>query len=136
MEEWRAGKGERIVSGVFPPEQRNTLTLNIIQHGRYLDVLGHDEELFPYENLKRVPRGELPPMWLFHGRDDTLVPVRDSEGFVEEARRLHPQGQMKLTVLAGEHGLDGQPGVGLDTPWVAEGVQWVEKYWLGNGEKL
>lgn len=111
VKEWQAGHGERVVSAAFPPEARSELAISIVQHGRYLEVLGPEEELLPFRNLEKVGSGGVPAMWIFHGKGDTFVPVEGSERFVEVLRERHPEAEVKLSVVEGEHGCDNVEGV-------------------------
>lgn len=38
-----------------------------VQHGRYVEVLGNESELFPMENLQRAKT--IPAIWLAHGAE-------------------------------------------------------------------
>jgi dienelactone hydrolase len=66
----------------------------------------------------------LTPIWMFHGEQDTIIPVDGTRRFVQEA-----QGGVGERIIPGaEHGFDDD-SVGLDTDWVVEGRKWLEKYW-------
>ncbi|KAJ5369493.1 hypothetical protein N7509_014105 [Penicillium cosmopolitanum] len=65
--------------------------------------------LYPFVKLDSVgvefPKGGIA---VIHGRQDSIVPVGDVEGFVEKAQGLGLEGPgVTLTVRDGEHGFDG-----------------------------
>jgi acetyl esterase/lipase len=116
----------RVVSSAFPPE-RMDLAITIIQQGRFSEFLGKEPILFPIERLSQVE--SVPPMFAFHGRDDSVIPVEGCEKFVEELRKTHPKTEVKLTIQSGEHGFDGEATI--ETAWLKEGLDFVTEHWLG-----
>jgi len=50
---------------------------------------------------------------------------------VERIREVLPEMPVKYTVEEGGHVFD--LSVGLDEPWVKEGLNFVRRHWLGNG---
>lgn len=50
---------------------------------------------------------------------------------VERIKEALPDMPVKYTVEEGGHVFD--LCVGLDEPWVKEGLDFVRRYWLGNG---
>lgn len=131
MEAVRQGQIPKVVSEGLPPA-RTEVMLHIVQHGRYVEVLGEESVCYPMENLKRVQKGGLVPVWLFHGKQDSAVPWEGSVAFVEGVKELHPEAAVKLTLEDGEHGLDSGEGVSAETPWIKEGLAWIKKHWLGS----
>lgn len=61
------------------------------------------------------------------------MPVEGSVKFEAELRKLHPETDVLLTLLPGEHGFDA--AARLDAPWLKEGLEFVGKHWPGGAEK-
>jgi acetyl esterase/lipase len=121
-----AAKSAGPITERIPKEGELDLFVATLLEGRYTGILGSDSKLYPLENLKRM-RGQgetLTPIWMFHGEQDTIIPVDGTRRFVQEA-----QGGVGERIIPGaEHGFDDD-SVGLDTDWVVEGRKWLEKYW-------
>lgn len=120
-----AMKPTDVASSFHPPERLN-LGLAMAQHGRFLEFFGDKPELHPLEHIERV--SSVPPLFILHGRDDTGVPVKQSEAFVDKLKRLHPQAKVRLAIEPGEHGFDAEAT--LDTPWLKEGLEFITAEWL------
>lgn len=69
------------------------------------------------------------PTYILHGRDDSNVPVEETEKFVEKARRLFPETRFEVAIQPGDHGFEGQI-YEEDEPWLKELLSGVEKDWL------
>ncbi|KAK3112915.1 hypothetical protein LTR53_010309 [Teratosphaeriaceae sp. CCFEE 6253] len=128
-------KGTEVVTSATPPD-RVPLTVSIIQQGRTAEFLGDDRGLYPLELLEdgAVSEAGLPPMWILHGKHDSAVPVDGTYRFVEKLLGAWPDAQLHVTIEDGEHGFDNHAfGTGeaatLETAWVKEGVEFVQKYW-------
>lgn len=65
-----------IVTSADPPDRLN-LMFAIIQQGRILEFLGKDPFLFPLETIESVKM--FPPLFIYHGRDDSVVPAEGTE---------------------------------------------------------
>lgn len=120
-----AMKPGQIVSSADPPG-RFDITFGSIQQGRYVEILGTDPRLYPMEHLDTA--GELPSLFIFHGEDDSGVPLESSRAFVEKLRRVKPDVQVRYTTVPGEHGFDAK--VDVDTPWLKEGLDFITPLWL------
>ncbi|KAB8345983.1 hypothetical protein FH972_023035 [Carpinus fangiana] len=106
--------------------ERIGLALAAVQNGIYAKCLGDESELYPLDNLERAK--SMPPLWLFHGRQDSAVPVANSELFAEMAKSAcGGNTQVLLTLQDGEHGFDAESSV--DTEWVKEGLEWLGMFW-------
>jgi hypothetical protein len=58
----------------------------------------------------------IPPMFMIHGKNDSMVPYRSSEAFVEEMKKTHPHVKVLHNAVSGyEHRLD--PKADLDTSY-------------------
>lgn len=112
-----------------PPMTRFGLSLAIVQQGRFLEFLGSDPKLLPLENLK-ASRAELPYLFVFHGKQDSLVPVEGTEAFEKLLKEVKPDAKARFVYVDGEHGFDAASS--LETPWLREGLGEVEGPWLGK----
>ena len=81
--------------------------------------------------MENIPRaGRLPLfIWMFHGRQDSAVPLSGSEHFVDEMRKQHPAVNIKFDVRDGEHGLDNEEGTSISTDWIKEGITELLQHW-------
>ncbi|KAI5197009.1 alpha/beta-hydrolase [Aureobasidium subglaciale] len=125
-EQLEAAKSAEAVTHRIPKETELDLFVALLLQGRYTELLGTDSRLYPLENLERMKGqgGKLPPMWVFHGDKDTIIPVDGTLKFLQETK-----GKVQGRVVKGqEHGFDNDQ-VGLDEDWVVEGRQWLKKYW-------
>lgn len=119
-------KPGEIVSAVTPP-LRVDLALATVQYGRYPEMLGSDKAVYPMEMLDTVK--SFPPLFIYHGTDDSAVEVRQTEAFVERFASVVPGGKLLVRYERGDHGFDAP--VGLGAPWLREGLDFVEGEWLG-----
>jgi len=119
-------KSAKPVTERIPKEGEPDLFVATLLEGRYTEILGSDSNLYPLENLKRIKeQGEvLTPIWMFHGEQDTIIPMDGTRKFVQEAQ----EGVYERIIPGAEHGFDDD-SVGLDTDWVIEGREWLQKYW-------
>ncbi|KAI9373508.1 Alpha/Beta hydrolase protein [Aspergillus egyptiacus] len=110
--------------------------LAAIEHGRLGGWYVRDSEgspreglLHPMERLEK-PGVVLPPggITILHGRQDSLVPVRQAEAFVRRAREVTGSDRVKLTVRDGEHGFDG--AVRYDEEWLYDALKTAVESWL------
>ncbi|CAK1366708.1 unnamed protein product [Cercospora beticola] len=69
----------------------------------------------------------LPPIWIIHGAQDTLVPSASSTNFVHKVQRKMPSVPVKLTLRTGDHGVD--LGCTVEEDWVREGCEFVAQFW-------
>jgi hypothetical protein len=127
------------VSADSSPE-RLTLMLAIIGLGFERDgIFGEEAELFP---IKRIEGGALgvdkryPKIFVFHGRQDSLIPMAGTEKFqlVIREKGLEAdkdgKGKVLIRLVDGEHGFDIAPDITPATPWLKEGLDFVGEEWL------
>lgn len=114
-----------VISAVSPPA-RTDLALATLQYGRYPEILGSDREVYPMEMLKEVE--SFPPLFIFHGKEDSAVEVEQTEVFVGRLRGVLPEGRVLVKYEHGDHGFDASAG--LETPWLKEGLDFVTGDWL------
>ncbi|KAK0609283.1 hypothetical protein DIS24_g12356 [Lasiodiplodia hormozganensis] len=86
-------------------------------------------ELLPLERVgsggERFPRGGV---FVWHGRQDSIVPVEGSVKLEEVVRRVDPGARFRLTLREGDHGFDAESSV--DDDWMAEGLKGIVDAWL------
>lgn len=117
----------KIVTSVFPPG-RMDLCLVAVQQGKFLELLGDMPELYPFDVLDKVEKKDVPYMSIFHGKQDSAVPVEGSEKFLEKAEKVLGAGKVDLYIGEGEHGFDKE--VTTATPWLKEVLRKVDGAWL------
>jgi acetyl esterase/lipase len=109
---------------------RFPLITAMIQEGRFLDFFGKDPRLFP---LRRLQAGaKLPPLFIIHGANDTIVPAEGSQKFVKLLLERNPEAKVVLTIQPGEHGVS--ISLGMKHPWLAEGLKLVIDAWELSAE--
>lgn len=114
------------------PPTRLELAFSIVQNGRFLDYLGRDNpDLFPMERIENLSlasgRLELPPLFIFHGEQDSAVPAEGSRKFVSLLRERFPNARVRLHIQDGDHGFDADAT--LETPWLKEGLSFISSNW-------
>ncbi|KAJ5263592.1 hypothetical protein N7478_011197 [Penicillium angulare] len=108
--------------------KRLPLAISMVQNGKYIDFFGRETELFPFENLAKAER--VPPfVWVFHGKQDSAVPISGSKKFVAELRRLRPDVLVRFDAKDGDHGFEDDDKVTISEGWVKEGVDQLSEYW-------
>ena len=115
-----------IVSSANPPA-RLELAIAIVQNGRFLEFFGREPHLFPLERLSQAK--SMPPTFIFHGSEDSAVPVEGSKKFVEALSKIHPETEVILKTPPGDHGVD--VAVTVETEWMKEGLALITQRWLG-----
>lgn len=116
-------------SSFVPTEavDRSMLSGGLAAYHRFHEVFGTGKRLWPISAVEDVEG--LPPITIFHGRQDLLVSVRDSEVFVEKARGLFGDVEIRLVVRDGDHGFDIQAKED-EEEWLKTELEWVEGKWL------
>lgn len=128
-----ANIGAPVSSAVSP--ERSAFMIACIQHG-YLGELyarGAEntprEKLFPIVRLEqsggKVPRGGVVIM---HGRQDSVIPITETENFVKRACDLTSPGDIVYVTPEGEHGFDLNSR--LDDHWLQEVLGKAIEVWL------
>ncbi|KAE8374455.1 Alpha/Beta hydrolase protein [Aspergillus bertholletiae] len=120
------------ITAADPPD-RLELAFSMVQNGKFLDVFGtKDRELFPMERLEDlILAGEsvpLPPMLIFHGEQDSAVPVDGSKRFVRFLRAKVKHARILFYTQDGDHGFDVDAT--LETPWLRDRLERISKVWL------
>lgn len=122
----KAAKSAKLVTERIPKDGEPDFFVATLLEGRYTEILGTDSSLYPLENLKRIrEQGDtLMPIWMFHGEQDTIIPMDGTRKFVQEAQ----EGVYEQIIPGAEHGFDDD-SVGLSTDWVVEGREWLKTHW-------
>ena len=122
-----AMKPGEVITGRTPPgPERLELAVATVQHHRFPEFLGDDESLYPLKVVKKVQT--FPPLFIYHGTEDTSVTVANTEKFVKEVTRILESGKLVTRLEKGDHGFDIMAT--LSTPWLKEGLDMVTKYWI------
>jgi acetyl esterase/lipase len=137
-----SNEGSAVITEADPPD-RLALALAMVQNGRVLEVFGvgnkddDDHRLFPLERLAQKGSGSItpplfPPTLILHGSEDTAVPLSGTRKFVETLRNVDPSCDLRAIIRPGDHGFDA--GATLETPWLADALEFVSRAWLGLEE--
>lgn len=138
----RSAPTRPIVTNANMEGERAELMIAIIQRGRFVELLGGDQDSAPGKRRinpeDRIIDGfKLPPTILIQGIEDSAVPVEGTDKFVELVKQhnavngLEKNSDLLVYVReSGDHGFD--TGLHLNsTRWLVEiVVPFVEKYWL------
>ena len=120
----KAGTAPSVCSGALLPA-RIELMAYVMQNARGNELMGNLPEMDPMKVLDMIKTA--PPMWCFHGADDTIVPAELTRNFVDKAQSLLGKSQIKGSYPSGDHGVGNE--LTVNDSWVKEGLQWVEKFW-------
>ncbi|KAK6068254.1 hypothetical protein SCUP515_09749 [Seiridium cupressi] len=118
-----------------PFPEFSPIVQNIIQSQRHKELLGDDKRMTLDYGLKTVKN--LPPVWYLQGTDDKIVSPGSSypsqvacaasNELIDRLRKSHPETPLLYSVQPGDHGFDSPHG--LATPYIAEGIEFVRRYW-------
>lgn len=126
------GEGPEMPTAANPPG-RLDLAFAIIQNGRFLQFCGiENPNLFPMDRLRIMCPSllaQLPPMFIFHGEQDSAVPVEGSRKFIALVHDKVKDPKIHLHVQEGDHGFDVDAT--LDTPWLRDGLVMISEAWSG-----
>lgn len=128
---------------------RLELAFSIVQNGRFLDFFdpgsnksdSDSSKLYPMERLENPHDADaqdeganLPEIFIFHGLQDSAVPVESSITFVQKLKDRRRKARLQSHFQDGDHGFDFDAT--LDTPWLAEGLKPITAAWLGSRSLL
>lgn len=135
-----ATAGNSAITEADPPTRLDS-AIAVVQNGRFLDLLGHEPELFVLERIEAglLPPREtgkplLPPLFLLHGENDTAVPVDGTRKLVNILQRSHPDTKFHVAIRPGDHGFDF-PATTQDG-WLREGLNFVTGPWLSDKSRI
>jgi acetyl esterase/lipase len=126
----RRRNGEDVTISYADPPARFDLMLAALQQGLFLEIFGSDPKLSPVEilELKKVDGKSLPKLFLYHGLQDSAVPV---EGSKKVVALLEESGaRLVASYQDGDHAFDNSPEITPFTPWLKEGLDFVQDDWL------
>lgn len=122
------------VSSVLSPE-RSAFMLACIGHGHLGRIYSRGSENTPREVLDHIARleksgGKIPRggVVILQGRQDSVIPLAETEKFVARARELTSDDDIVFVVQEGEHGFDLNSR--LDDLWLQETLQKAIETWL------
>ncbi|KAJ4345308.1 uncharacterized protein N0V89_011438 [Didymosphaeria variabile] len=87
-----------IISAARPPA-RDAVAPMLRAHGRWGEFFGTGKHLMPDTRIEDAKF--FVPTYILHGRDDTNVPVTETERFVQRARELFPKVRFELETPPG-----------------------------------
>ncbi|KAB2572690.1 putative carboxylesterase 15 [Lasiodiplodia theobromae] len=109
-----------------PTLSRFNIIDTLIANGTFTDYFGNDPDVYP---IKRLEAGaKMPPTFLIHGLDDTVVPDSHSIRFAETVRKVDPSAKVHLELQPGEHLMDIP--LRLGHAWLIRGVRLILEEWL------
>lgn len=137
----RDSRSPSIVTAADSPE-RLRLAFSIFQYGRLFEFLrpadgGGDPRFFPMDRVERLAvlgRLELPPLFLFHGEQDSAVPAEGTRKFASLLQGLGHKGDVKVYIQDGDHGFDYNAT--LETGWLKDGLGMISKAWIGCNDNI
>ncbi|KAF5878458.1 putative alpha beta hydrolase fold-3 domain protein [Botrytis fragariae] len=122
-----------LVSDTGDPWERLQLILVALQQGRYKEMFGQEEHVYPFRVLQKISRDEvkrkMPFLWLYHGEKDSVLPVAGITKFAGKWREAFGgEGLMVHIEEGADHGFDTEADV--DAGWVKERLDKVVGVWL------
>lgn len=112
-----------------PDLKRGALMFGLVQHGLFGDFFPKNQRgLFPVLRLEdgaRFPRGGV---LVWHGKEDSVVPVEGSLKLREALGEHDPGLVFRLVIREGEHGFDH--AANIDDEWAAEALSGCVRSWL------
>ncbi|OJD22839.1 hypothetical protein ACJ73_05809 [Blastomyces percursus] len=107
---------------------RGALFGALLMANQLCDLSGDMAWLDPMMSLESV--GKLPPILLYHSKEDELIPWQQTEAWAAKLRKLKPEVPLHLTYQTGEHSFDHNHT--MATPWLEEPLKFVQKFWLSR----
>jgi acetyl esterase/lipase len=113
---------------------RMALTRVIINEGKYFGYLsrGANSDFLltrvqPIKCLELPKKEQIPFMFVYHGNQDSAVPVEGTIAFEKRMKELFPEVASLFVYQDGEHGFDRDAT--LDDEWLKHGLAEVGKHW-------
>lgn len=119
-------KGDEVVTSAIPPA-RSEIFASMLQQGSLGKFFGDDTSLYPIEVLDKVD--QVPPTWILHGVQDSVIPIAGTSAYAETLKKEHPEAKLHLSYREGDHGFDNEPPAKLEDEWVQEGCEFIARYW-------
>lgn len=124
VEEAVASAGGKLCTRA-PFTSRMHLLRAMVQAGKFADMEKDGEWLDPIRALENAAK--LPPVLLYHSKEDEAVPWQHTDEFAAKLRVLQPDVPLYLTYQKGEHVFDKDDT--MATPWLKEPLEFVQSYW-------
>ena len=121
MKPWRV-----IICLPLPPLERFDLAVAVVQYDRYPEFLGRNKPLYPINMLAQV--STFPPLFIYHGTEDSAVNVAGTRTFIKGVEKVLAEEELVVKLEPGEHAFEIM--VGIEEPWMIEGLNLVTKMWL------
>lgn len=122
-------KGKEVVVSADAEGERVVLMFAFLQDGCYDEAFPRERRewavLERLEDGARFPRGGV---FVWHGREDSVVRVEGSRKLEEIVSEWDPELRFRLHVGEGEHGFDSKTSI--DEEWMADGLKDVVDAWL------
>lgn len=99
-------------------------------HGRVIEVVGDCEETYPLRRLEKEGVKLPGRIWVVHGTEDYVVPVRGSRRLVELVEKNASGTEILFDSTAGDHGFDAEMVRSETAIPIDERLRWVEEAWL------
>ncbi|KLU81189.1 hypothetical protein MAPG_00283 [Magnaporthiopsis poae ATCC 64411] len=125
VEEHLAGLEPGHVCARAPFATRMDLLAAMMQAGKFADLEGDNAYLDPWVSLETA--GKLPPILLYHSKEDEAVPWEHTDEWATKLKKLQPDVPLHLSFQTGPHVFDVDHTV--DAPWLKEPLEFVSKYW-------
>ncbi|KAG7407191.1 hypothetical protein Forpe1208_v012562 [Fusarium oxysporum f. sp. rapae] len=130
-----ATRGKPHITEADPPVRLDS-AMAVVHNGRYLELLGHEPELFILDRIEKLASTSnlgktlLPPLFLLHGEEDSAVPVEGTLKLVDALQRFDPDTRVHMAIRPGDHGFDSSATI--HEPWLREGLDFVLGPWLDS----
>lgn len=131
-----ATSGSTAITEADPPSRLDS-AIAIVQHGRFLEILGNDPGLFVLEVIEsrlfpstKTANPLFPPLFVLHGENDTAVPVDGTRKLVDLLRKGDADDKVHVVIQPGDHGFDFTATT--KDSWLREGLDFVSRHWLSN----
>lgn len=118
-----AEKGKLCTRATFGTRMR--LSFALVQAGKYWDEETDAASLCPTRALDRT--GKMPPILLYHSKEDKAVPWQHSEAWAAKLKRLQPDVPLHLSFQKGDHVFDKNDT--MATPWLEGPLEFVQGFW-------
>ena len=120
-----AARMEGVIRTRAPFGSRMRLLWGLLQAGKFCDLEKEGDMVDPMRALDYA--GKLPPVLLYHSKDDEAVPWQRTEAWAAKLKSLQPDVELYLTYQKGEHVFDKNDT--LATPWLKGPLEFVRRYW-------
>ncbi|KAI0124128.1 putative polyketide synthase [Xylariales sp. AK1849] len=109
------------------PVEMWELVTCILQQGRLPRMMNQrpDPRLDAIATIEK--NRTLPPIWLIHGENDSVVPSSCSTDFIRRVEAIVPDVPKVLSMRPGEHNFDAS--LTIQEAWIADGCSFLLRYW-------